>query len=161
MRAAAAALFSAAAALLAGGLALQWARDAGLPQPGWWLAVLVAPWLEEGCKWLAARWCKAGQGATGLGFGLIEGGLKLLRFTGALSLVGLVVSVVAHWAYGRWAARRGFGVAAGLHLLVNATAVGCGLTGLAWLTLVVPLTLALALLLLSFPPALDVLRRPA
>ncbi|MDB5412713.1 MAG: hypothetical protein JWR10_1048 [Rubritepida sp.] len=83
------------------------------------MAVSVAPVAEELAKRLGMLVLSAGWGATGLAFGLIEGAFKLSEWRG-IGVAGAIASVLQHWAYGRWAARRGLLLALGLHVGFNA-----------------------------------------
>ncbi|WP_424810565.1 hypothetical protein [Roseococcus sp. YIM B11640] len=107
------------------------------------MPVLVAPLAEEGAKRLAAQGLSATFGVTGLGFGVIEGLLKLLEW-GPGALPGAVASLLQHWAYGRWMERAGFWIALGLHAAFNALSF-VPVPSWPWMGLMPPLLAALLL----------------
>ena len=63
----------------------------------WLLAIAIAPPVEELAKRLAMLWLGAGWAMTGLAFGVIEGGLKLVEWRGP-GVAGAIASLLQHWA---------------------------------------------------------------
>ena len=92
----------------------------------WLLAVAIAPPVEELAKRLAMLWLGAGWAMTGLAFGVIEAGLKLVEWRGP-GVAGAIASLLQHWAYGRFAERHGIGLAIGLHMGFNLLVLMCDL----------------------------------
>lgn len=147
-------------AALAGGLAfaasfalqavlLEAMFRAGVAQPLAWIAVLLAPPMEEWAKWWTRARFRASWAGTGLAFGTFEALLKPLTLVGWTLVAGMAVAPLQHAAYGRWAARRGLRFAILLHVAFNAGVLAASLwLGAAMWWLVLPA--AAAMLALSW-----------
>ena len=151
------------AAALAGGLAvagcfalqallLEGLFRLGVAQPLAWIAVLLAPPMEEATKWWARARFRAPWVGTGLAFGLVEALLKPLTLGGWTLLAGIVVAPVQHAAYGGWARRHGLRFVILVHMGFNAMVLGASVwLGPAMWFVVLPV--AVGLLVLSRPAA--------
>jgi hypothetical protein len=96
----------------------------GVAQPLAWIAVLLAPPMEEWAKWRARSRFGAPWARTGLAFGAFEALLKPLTLGGWMLAAGVAVALVQHTAYGGWARRRGLRFVIPLHMGFNALVLG-------------------------------------